>query len=202
MNLKYKDFYLYLAESNDATFNAAEDFLERRDFELRDIVDSFIRSKGKTRIKWKTVPASLITSVWFQFGKFNRIDINKLDKIADQILTNIARLEAATDIAGHSSTDIEYELRDEYQLTKTQWEWDLPNYVENYISDYGLNPLKKQYIAIFNAKTPEEQLYAIDKALNIIHQRNDLAAMFIEGGTKTLLKIASQGGYSPDHDQT
>jgi hypothetical protein len=61
-----------------------------------------------------------------------------------------------------------------------------------------LNPLKNIYVQIFNATTPEEKIYAIDKALNVVHQRNDLAAMFIEGGTSTLLKIASQGGYSPN----
>lgn len=201
MHIQYKDFYFYLIESQNPHYDVYEDFNNRLNNQLDDIIQSFIESNGKKRITWKTVPATLITSVWLQFGKYNKIDINKLDKIADQILTNIARLEAATQIAGHTSHDVEYNLSDSYSLTKQQWERDLPNYVEDYISDYGLEPLKKQYIAIFNAKSPEEQLYAIDKALNVIHQRNDLAAMFIEGGTRTLLKIASQGGYSPDHDQ-
>jgi hypothetical protein len=199
--MKYTDFYLYLTESRDSDgfdYNAAEDFHDRRDVQLHNIIDSFIEGNGKVRILWKTVPASLITSVWFQFGKYNKIDINKLDKIADQILTNIARLQAATDIAGHGTYSVEDELKDEgYNLSEKQWD-DLSWYVEDYISDYGLKPLKNKYVDIFNAKSPEEQLYAIDKALNIIHQRNDLAAMFIEGGTKTLLKIASQGGYSSD----
>jgi len=50
----------------------------------------------------------------------------------------------------------------------------------------------------FNAKSDEEKLYAIDKALNVVHQKSDLAAMFVEGGTKTLIDIANQGGYSSD----
>jgi hypothetical protein len=66
------------------------------------------------------------------------------------------------------------------------------------LSDYGLPKLEAIYPSIFNAKTDEEKLYAIDKALNVVHQRNDLAAMFVEGGTKTLTQVANQGGYTSD----
>lgn len=50
------------------------------------------------------------------------------------------------------------------------------------------------------ADTDEEILYAIDKFLNVIHMRSDLSAWFVEGGQKTLLDIANQGGYYEEED--
>ena len=42
------------------------------------------------------------------------------------------------------------------------------------LSDYGLDPLKNIYPIIFNAKTPEEKLYAVDKALMATLNQNAL----------------------------
>jgi hypothetical protein len=119
--MKYKEFFLFLLESSDSEYNAAVDFHERRDVQLRDIIDEFLKNNGVGSIKWKTVSANLITNVWYQFGKYNRIDINKLDKISDSILTNISRLDASTALAGHSTYAVKDELRDDYDLTDKQW---------------------------------------------------------------------------------
>jgi len=143
--------------------------------------------------------------VWMQFGKYNKINSNDLDKISDQMLTNIARLRASTEMMGHSrigKQDIEDETG--YEFTDEEWNDWMASYFTDLngdwlLSDYGLPKLEKIYPSIFNAKTDEEKLYAIDKALNVIHQRSDLASMFVEGGSKTLMDIFNQGGYSsPD----
>lgn len=102
---------------------------------------------------------------------------------------------------GHTSYDVRPELADNgYEFTDEEWEEWMTNYFTDerggwLLSDYGLDPLKRIYGNIFNAKTPEDKLYAIDKALNVVHQRSDLAAMFVEGGTATLNAVANQGGY-------
>ncbi len=188
---------------DDPDYDAAEDFYRRRDEQLGELAMLLKQSGGKGRVPWKTIPASLLKRVWFTFGKYNRIKENDIDKIADQILTNIARLQASTEMMGHTPHDVRQEIEDNYGITFTDEEWD--EWMSNYftdkrggwlISDYGLEPLKKLYVVIFNARTPEEKLYACDKALNVIHQRGDLAEMFVEGGRSTLSAIASQGGYS------
>ena len=46
----------------------------------------------------------------------------------------------------------------------------------------------------------QERLQIVDRMLNVVHQRGDLAAMFIQGGTATLNKIMSQGGYTTEFD--
>jgi hypothetical protein len=195
---------LLLLENFD--YDAAEDFHERKSNQLNELGQLLKQSKGKGRVPWKTIPARLLKKVWLQFGKHHRIDENDLDKIADSILTNIARLTASTEMMGHTSRsreDIEDDLG--YSFTDQEWEDWMPDYFVNsrggwMLSDYGLKPLHNIYALIFNAKTPEEKLYACDKALNVVHQRNDLAEMFVEGGTSTLNAVASQGGYDAGGD--
>lgn len=192
-----------LVENSD--YDVAEDFHTRRDEQLQYLCRSLKDSKGKGRLHWKTIPASLLKRVWMQFGKYNKINSNDLDKISDQMLTNIARLRASTEMMGHArigKQDIEDETG--YEFTDEEWNDWMASYFTDLngdwlLSDYGLPKLEKIYPSIFNAKTDEEKLYAIDKALNVIHQRSDLASMFVEGGSKTLMDIFNQGGYSsPD----
>jgi hypothetical protein len=193
---------ILLLETSD--YDAATDFYERRDTQLIDLAELLLKSHGKGRVPWKTVSASLLKKVWYQFGKYNRIDENDLDKISDQILTNIARLRASTEMMVHTRFNVRPELEDlGYTFTDQQWnEWMSDYFTDNkgswMLSDYGLPKLEKIYPDIFGAKTSEDKLYACDKALNIIHQRSDSAAMFIEGGSRTLLDISNMGGYTSE----
>jgi len=194
-------------ESYD-NYDVAEDFMERRDKALCGMAEVLKNPNGKKHVPWKTISASLLTKVWYQFGKYNKINENDLDKIADNILTNIAGLRAANEITGHSTNyHVREEILDICGIEFSEEEWDNLNYdlIETefgveILSDYGARPLERIYELIFNAKTPEEKLYACDKALNVVHQRNDLAALFVEGGSKTLLKIATQGGYDAGYE--
>lgn len=194
-----------LMEGRDLDYDVAEDFMRRRDDELMYLCRALKNSGGKGRVTWKTIPATLLKRVWLQFGKYHRINSNDLDKIADQILTNIARLRASTEMMGHSQIgkeDIENETG--YEFTDEEWDDWMTDYFTDLngswlLSDYGLPKLEEIYPSIFNAKTDEEKLYACDKALNVIHQRNDLASMFVEGGSKTLRDVANQGGYTSEN---
>ena len=189
-------------------YDVYEDFMERRDRALCEMAEILKNPNGKKHVPWKTISASLLTRVWYQFGKYNKINENDLDKIADNILTNIAGLRAANEISGHSTNyHVREEILDICGIEFSEEEWDNLDYdlIETefgveILSDYGAEPLEKIYKLIFNAKTPEEKLYACDKALNVVHQRNDLAALFVEGGSTTLQKIADQGGYYANYE--
>jgi hypothetical protein len=197
-------FMLPSTINESADYDTIEDFVRRRDEELIYLCRALKNSRGQGRVYWKTIPATLLKRVWLQFGKYNKINTNDLDKIADQILTNIARLRASTEMMGHSQIgkeDIESETG--YEFTDEEWDDWMTSYFTDLngswlLSDYGLPKLEEIYPLIFNAKTDEEKLYACDKALNVIHQRNDLAAMFVEGGSKTLSDVARQGGYTSE----
>jgi len=120
-------------------------------------------------------------------------------------LTNIARLEVANNFQGHGSHGIESEVEEfcDVSFTKEEWQKNVWRFDDgkgtDFVSDYGIEPLKKLYSLIYTAPTPEEKLYACDKALNVVHQRNDLASMFVEGGKATLNAVANQGGYDADY---
>jgi predicted nucleotidyltransferase len=193
-------------ESNDSNYDCHADFLERKNAQLYELAN-FLKSNKTGNIPWKTISATLLKKTWLLFGKYNKVNDNAIDKIADQLLTNIVRLTLANEFTGHSEN---YHLREEIdemcdiQFTDEEWEavcWRFEDKNgRDYISDYGIKPLQNIYSVIFNAKTPEEKLYACDKALNVVHQRSDLAAMFVEGGQTTLTQIATQGGYNAGYE--
>lgn len=182
-------------------------FSKEKDNQMADIVHFLKNTNCSKKIHWKTISATLLKKTWLLFGKRNIVNENAIDKIATQILDNICRLEVCNELTGHSENyHVKEEILENFgiEFTDEEWEkiwWDcLSNEKgQDFISDYGIGPLKNLYIIIFNANTPEEKLYACDKALNVVHQRNDLAAMFVEGGQHTLTQVATQGGYNADY---
>ena len=61
------------------------------------------------------------------------------------------------------------------------------------LSDYGLEPLQNYIIQLFkiDENNHNAKLVLIDKMLNVVHQRSDLAAWFVEGGSNTLTKLSA-----------
>lgn len=61
------------------------------------------------------------------------------------------------------------------------------------LSDYGLEPLEKYIVQLFkiDENNHNAKLVLIDKMLNVVHQRSDLASWFVEGGSSTLSKLSA-----------
>jgi hypothetical protein len=59
-----------------------------------------------------------------------------------------------------------------------------------YISDYGLKPLLQFMSQLIGTDDTSQKLYTIDKMLNVVHQRSDLASWFVEGGSNALSKLS------------
>lgn len=67
-----------------------------------------------------------------------------------------------------------------------------------YISDYGLPAIEQLTTQLYGEDSPEIKLQTIDKILNVVHQRSDLASWFIEGGSGALSDLS---GYDiPDEE--
>lgn len=182
-------------------YDADVDFSERVEKHRNAVMREFLslpKGSGK-RISWNRIPAARIKKIWLDFGKSGVIrDEKGLSEIEHLALENIARIKAITELVGHESYDVKDMLEsDGIELTPKEWEnfYD-SGFITNQYSDYAMKPLENLYATLFKAETPEEKLYAIDKILNVVHQRGDIADLFIEGGTKTLNEIASQGGYT------
>ena len=59
-----------------------------------------------------------------------------------------------------------------------------------FISDYGLKPLEDLLADLLRASSPEEKLLTIDRMLNVVHQRSDIAEWFVEGGSRALAQLS------------
>ncbi len=59
------------------------------------------------------------------------------------------------------------------------------------ISDYGIEPLYKLGKQLAEENNPTDIIVTINKILDVVHPRSDLAELFIEGGSETLTAISS-----------
>ena len=86
--------------------------------------------------------------------------------------------------------DDDYSAMIEFLEERGFFKWSLLPDGSDAWSDFGLEPLEKICVEYNENKSPEEVIVLINKALDITHQRGDLASMFIVGGSKTLTAIS------------
>lgn len=67
------------------------------------------------------------------------------------------------------------------------------------MSDYGLEPLQKLALELSRTSDHNQMIVVIDKMLNVVHQRSDMASWFVNGGSSALSDIS---GYFSDDDNT
>jgi len=62
-----------------------------------------------------------------------------------------------------------------------------------YLSDYGLEPLQKLLIKLRNTSEDNinERIMLLDKILNVVHPRSDLASLFVRGGSRALSDLSA-----------
>ena len=183
-----------LTQVKDDEYDKAEKWFESLNEQYSSILREYYdknRQPG-SMMSWDVIPISRLKKIWLDYAKIGVVrDVNGMQNITDKMLLNLARLNAANDLGGHgtiSSEDLEdfsgYEIPDGGNV---DFYFDFLNtqYGEP-ISDYGLPKLNDLGYKLSFAKTAEEQLLLVDRMLNVIHQRGDLAALFVEGGTSSL----------------
>jgi len=126
------------------------------------------------------------------------------------IMKNTAILCADTDLAGHSQSfpidavvDIaeyrfgidlepEYDACSEWLDEQGLYDWmSMPDGSDAW-SDFGIDPLM-EIIKEYNEDLPPEKvLVLVNRALDVYHQRGDMASIFITNGSEALSKIAKQ----------
>lgn len=155
-----------------------------------DILTGFLKDKkrGIKEQPWRVVPFPRLRKIWEDFMRTGIVrDTAGLEMIEDIITENILKLYVNTELLGHTSYDPEEDFR-EYGYTEQDVE-DFYDYVKE-ISDYGFPRLMTLLIRVRKARTPEEKLPILDQILNVVHQRSDLAALFVEGGSRALSQLS------------
>ena len=75
-----------------------------------------------------------------------------------------------------------------------------PKSGQAYISDYGLQPLMTLMRELTRTTEDEQKISVIDRMLNVVHQRSDIASWFVQGGSRALSDLS---GYNvPDEESS
>jgi len=186
----------------DAAF---DDFLEMyseaHDEAIGDFVREFRSSANGQVASWPVVPAGRLKKIWTDHARMGFVrDEAGMDGIARKMIGLVARLEAATEILGHTQIDAREELLEPMGYEFTDEEWDrFQDFLtapsgQWRLSDYGMKPLQGLARELAAAKSAEEQLVIVDRMLNVTHQRGDMAENFVEGGKETLDWLANHEG--------
>lgn len=127
------------------------------------------------------------------------------------IMKNTAILNVNTELAGHSwhgfpiddvidfaenrfgvSLEPTYDACSEWLEEQGLYDWmQMPDGSDAW-SDFGLEPLWKAIEEYDESLPPEKVLVLVNRALDVYHQRGDMASIFIQGGSKVLSKIAEE----------
>lgn len=200
-NKDQKEFDLSM-DFNNKDQEFYEGLAEEMDTHQRQIIDEYYDKKRKkgTKMSWSVIPFARLKRIWEDYVNFGFVrDVKGLQEIEKQMLNNLTKLQAATDLAGHGSgVDLEELVEDlgykpidgrntDFYFDFLETEYGAP------VSDYGLPKLWEIVSEFPRAKTPEERLLLIDRMLNVVHQRGDLAALFVEGGSKSLSQLSGMG---------
>jgi len=170
-----------------------EDCLSNADYEVSR---EFLSSPPGSKQSWTTIPASEINRLWNEYAKWGRVgDHEALARVIEQFKENVAKLSANSELCGHGTSAPDYEDlgldENDQELMERFYYWVTE------ISDYGTGPLINLAFSLDEAKSAEEALLILDRMLGVVHQRSDLSALFVEGGSKTLDQLFSQKGPLP-----
>ena len=211
--LGYKDLFgecvsAVLKEDNNTLLDVAENY------QVSDLIYEFNNDKksGVSQKRWTLIPKEQYWNAlrnYMQYGEAFRTPENLIDRWLDIIYNNVMILEYMTALAGHANyfpydemLDIFfYEKEDEAPKDYHAWseflddigfyDWcKLPDGSDAW-SDYGLKPLWNIITKIDENTSKGEKLIAINRCLDVVHQRGDLASAFIEGGSKSCSEISN-----------
>ena len=123
----------------------------------------------------KYTPLDEFLDVFFYDYDNGEVDMNKWKNYKEQI-----------------GDEDDYSAMIVYLNNQQFFEWfQLPDGSDPW-SDYGINPLEQIIYEYSDNKSPEEVLVLLNRALDVIHSRGDLASIFIVGGKQTLSKISEE----------
>ena len=197
-----------------------ESFARAQDI-YRDTLDETVKAIRNADIEngekqpWSVLPKMKVMKIWRDFMDAGYVKDEKgIDKIADRVARNIIGIVVNTDLIPSSARNAPrsadtLHIYNEYMSSLEEsgqtllWE-NVRDYLEmegvedevfgrdNALrtSDFGLH--LKDAVEVLNAATAEEKLLAVDRTFNKVHQRYDLASLFIEGGVRTLDEIAGK----------
>lgn len=182
------------------SMDTIENYFELYDMELASIINDYQANPEGTQ-PWSFLPFPRIQKIWADFAKTGFVrDEKGIDKVGEMVVDNIIKVAANTFLAGHTEGDPESWLREEFPEDADEFDWDgLYEYITDpagghiRMSDYAMDDLEQDAARILESESAEDKLVNIDRALNRIHMRSDIAGWFLKGGSNDLNKLAGVG---------
>jgi hypothetical protein len=188
-------------------------YVQTYDEEAAKVCRELLRGNPKNQ-EWKVVPKYKLEAVYKEYARngyqfFRKFPL--IDSVANAFLVNVVKLQINNEISGHDILSVEdffsqngYEDIYENDITEEELYDRIGDYIlapdgSWRISDYGMKKLNTYIDECLSTDDYTQKFIALDKFLNVCHQRSDLAEMFIEGGTRTLNALASK--YLPEEPE-
>ena len=168
------------------------DMHHRFDDMLHTLVTEF---KTNQPLRWPVVSKRRIHQTWDDFSRLGYVrDERVLDAIFATMRDSVLCLHIATMVAGHTEVSPENILSDHLPTNQheTFADWLVDFNGAARLSDYGLTPLYDAMALAFEATTSAARLKYLDRALNVVHARGDLAKFLIEGGRATVVDLSME----------
>lgn len=209
--LKMGNSLVKITESTDEDWPIYYDYLT--DYDAYYVLSEFFNNQQGKQDWGALINPDMYKKALSEFTKYGKL-INFPSKYVYQwmgiIMKNTAILRANTDLAGHSSQFPGYEVAEyaenidgieiepdygegsKWLEEKGLYKWmQMPDGSDAW-SDYGLDPLETIFAEYDEDLPPEKVLVLVNRALDVYHQRGDMASIFIAGGSKALSKIAEE----------
>ena len=200
-----------IKESSDEDWPIYYDYLT--DYDAYYVLSEFFNNPQGKQNWGALINPSMYKKALSEFTKYGKL-INFPSKYVYQwmgiIMKNTAILRANTDLAGHSSQFPSYEVAEfaenidgieiepdygegsEWLWKKGLYKWmQMPDGSDAW-SDYGLDPLETIFAEYNEDLPPEKVLVLVNRALDVYHQRGDMASIFIQGGSRALSAISEE----------
>ena len=209
--LKMGNSLVKITESSDEDWPIYYDYLT--DYDAYYVLSEFFDNPQGKQDWGVLINPDMYKKALSEFTKYGKL-INFPSKYIYQwmgiIMKNTAILRANTDLAGHSPQFPGYEVAefaenidgieiepDYGEGSKWLWKKGLYKWMQmpdgsDAWSDYGLDPLETIFAEYDEDLPPEKVLVLVNKALDVYHQRGDMASIFVVGGSKALSKIAEE----------
>lgn len=179
------------------------DMIREEQYNIMQEYYSDSRVKGQ-KMSWSVIPFARLKKIWEDYARDGIVkDESGMNEIVEKMIKILVRLHASNDLSGHGNgVDYEDELGVEDPGSRNaDFYFDFLNteYGEP-CSDYGLDKLWKIAFNLIKTTNAEQQLLLVDQMLNVVHQRGDLSALFVEGGISSLNTLSSNQEKEKDVD--
>lgn len=173
--------------------DAMIELLGREQEMLEQVVHEW-RSSETPIAPWTVVPAGRLIRIWKDAAELGFVrDESGLERIAERVVENVLRISVNNLISGHQVAAPADALEELVEASDQEAFVDWAIHTETggwRISDYGIGPLFKLAALLTETHDPMQKLAVVDRMLNVVHPRSDLASWFVEGGWRTLTELS------------